>query len=73
MLACGQPSQEAPKNLRDQPIDGLFLCTFWNIDWQMFFLSILSIQCKIKHDRQTETQWSTVNYLLATCGLYIWY
>jgi len=30
--AYGQPSQEAPKNIHDQPIDGQFLCTFWNID-----------------------------------------
>jgi len=32
-LAYGQPSQETPKNTRDQPIDGSFLCTLYNIDW----------------------------------------
>ena len=50
-LACGQPSQEAPMNVRDQPIDGSFLCTFWNIDCKVFLLGSLSIQCKIKCDR----------------------
>jgi len=29
--------------------------TFRNIDWKMFFLRILSIQCKIRCDRPTET------------------
>jgi len=36
-LAYGQPLQEAPKNAHDQPIDGKFLCTFWNIDWKCSF------------------------------------
>jgi len=31
-LAYAQPSQDAPKNMRDQPIDVQFLRTFWNID-----------------------------------------
>ena len=32
--------------------------SFWNIDWKMFFLSILSlsIQCKIRCDRPSDTQ-----------------
>ena len=34
MLAYGQPPQEVPKNIRDQPLDG---CTFWNIGRKMFF------------------------------------
>ena len=29
-----------------------FFCTFWNIEWKMFFLSILSSKCKIRRDRQ---------------------
>jgi len=29
-----------------------FLCTFWNIEWKRFLLSILSIECKIRRDRQ---------------------
>jgi len=36
-----------------------FLCTFWNIDWKMFFLGIVSIQCKIRRERPTETRRST--------------
>jgi len=30
-LVYGQPSQETPKNMHDQPIDGLFLCAFWKL------------------------------------------
>jgi len=60
-LAYGQPYQDAPKNMRDQPFDGEFICrpTFWNIDWKMFFLRSLSIQCKIRCDRPSDTRRST--------------
>ena len=30
-----------------------FWFAFWNIDWKMFFLGILSTQCKIRRDRPT--------------------
>ena len=54
VLAYGQPWQGAPKNTRDQPTD-----EFWKIYWKMFFLGILSIQCKIKRDRPSNTRRST--------------
>jgi len=47
------------KNICDQPTHGSFLCTFWNFDWQAFFIGILSIQCKIRRDRPTDTRRST--------------
>jgi len=35
-----------------RPIRGHFLlCTFWNIDWKMVFLGILTIQCKFRCNR----------------------
>jgi len=59
VLAYGQPSQRGTKNKCDQPIHGSFLCTFWNFDWQAFFIGILSIQCKIRRDRPTDIRRST--------------
>jgi len=47
-----------------------FLCTFWNIDWKMCFLGILSIECNIRHDRPTETRQSIAINVLATPGIY---
>jgi len=35
------------------------LCTFGNIHRKMFFLSIFSIQCKIRHVWTTDTRRST--------------
>jgi len=58
-LACGQPSKQAPKNIRNQEIGGWFSCTFWNIDWKMFFLVGLSIQCTIRHNRPSDTWQAT--------------
>jgi len=49
-----------------------FLCSFWNIDWKMFFLSILSIQCEIRCDRPSDTQQSTssINVLATLIYMY---
>ena len=73
-LAYGQPSQEAPKNIRDQPIDGQFLCTLWNIDWKMLFLGSLPIRCKIRRNWINQValgdQPVVVINLLATPGLF---
>ena len=73
-LASGQPSQEAPKNIRGQPVDGKIVCTFWNIDWKMFFFGSLSIQCKIRCNPPSDTnrpsdQVDAIN-LLAIPGLF---
>jgi len=58
LLAYGKSSQEAPKNIRDvtnQLIDNFNVFYFWNIDWKVFFLGILSIHCNIRRDRPTDT------------------
>jgi len=67
-LAYGRPSQEAPKNIRGQAIDRWFLCrpTFWNIDWKMFFFGILSIQCKFRCNRPSDTRRSFNRLMLST-------
>jgi len=55
VLANGQPSQETPNNIRDQPIDGeLYVLSGILMLIESVFLVFLSFQCEIRRDRPAE-------------------
>jgi len=58
--AHGQTSKEAPKKT-NQLIDKFYVLSGIFIE-KMLFLGILSIQCKIRSDRSTDTRRSTSRY-----------
>jgi len=64
LLAHGHWSTIArgTKNVRDQPIHGLFLCTLWNIHWKCS----LEVSCQFMANQAGSTNWhSTIDRSIA--------